>query len=62
MLIMVTEEHVLRGFCDSQCPGGSISSGDYVYIMPSEVCTDCEGQEVNQRVEVCPADRLVRAE
>lgn len=62
MAMMITEDCIACGACETECPEGAISSGDDIYVIDSDICTECEGLGGSQCVEVCPVDCILKAE
>lgn len=59
----ITEECIICGACEPECPTGSISEGDDIYIIDAATCVECEGHfETPKCVEVCPVECIVPAE
>lgn len=57
MALMITDECINCDVCEPECPNGSISQGDEIYVIDPELCTECVGYfETSQCVEVCPID------
>jgi ferredoxin len=76
MAIMINEECISCGACQSECPNTAIYPGgeeyelngqmhpalsaDYYYIVP-EKCTECVGfHDEEQCMSVCPTDACVK--
>ena len=60
MAFMITEECILCGACESECPNEAISEGEDIYIIDTEKCTECVGwYDESQCAEVCPVDCCV---
>ena len=60
MAYMITEECILCGACESECPNDAISEGEEIYIIATEKCTECVGwYDESQCAEVCPVDCCV---
>ncbi len=57
MALMITDECINCDVCEPECPNGSISQGDEIYVIDPNLCTECVGYfETQQCVEVCPID------
>lgn len=57
MALMITDECINCDVCEPECPNGAISQGEEIYVIDSDLCTECVGHyEVSQCVEVCPVD------
>ncbi len=57
MALMITDECINCDVCEPECPNGSISQGDEIYVIDPNLCTECIGYfETQQCVEVCPID------
>ena len=60
MAYMITEECILCGACEPECPNEAISEGDIVYVIDPERCTECVGHfSESQCALVCPVDACV---
>jgi ferredoxin len=60
MAYMITEECILCGSCEYECPNEAISEGDVLYVIDSDRCTECVGFfDESQCVAVCPVDACV---
>lgn len=49
MAFKITDECIICGACEPECPSGSITAGDPKYIIDPATCTDCEAC-----ANVCP--------
>jgi len=57
---MITEECILCGACEPECPNEAISEGDIIYVIDPDRCTECVGfYDESQCVAVCPVDACV---
>jgi ferredoxin len=60
MAMIITEECINCGACESECPNEAISPGDEIYIINPDLCTECVGFfDEPQCVEVCPVDCII---
>jgi ferredoxin len=60
MAAVITEECILCGACEPECPVGAISEGDDIYVVDPNICVECEGYaDTNQCIEVCPVESIV---
>jgi ferredoxin len=50
----ITEDCIMCGTCEFECPVEAISEGEDKYVIDAELCTDCGACE-----EVCPNDAIV---
>lgn len=57
MAYKITEECINCGACEPECPNQAISSGDEIYIIDPNKCTECVGHfDSSQCAAVCPVD------
>ena len=57
MALMITDECINCDVCEPECPNSAISQGDEIYVIDSNLCTECVGHyDTPQCVEVCPVD------
>jgi ferredoxin len=57
---MITDECILCGSCEYECPNEAISEGDVVYVIDPDRCTECVGAfDESQCADVCPVDACV---
>jgi len=60
MALLITEECINCGACEPECPNQAITTGDEIYVIDPEKCTECVGHfEESQCAEVCPVDCCV---
>lgn len=50
----ITEECIMCGACEAECPEQAISEGDPMYVIDPAKCSDC-----GTCVETCPSDAIV---
>jgi len=43
MAYMVTEDCILCGVCEAECPNEAISDGGVTYVIDPDRCTECVG-------------------
>lgn len=39
----ITDECIMCGTCEEECPNGAISEGEDTYVIDPERCTECVG-------------------
>jgi ferredoxin len=62
MALKITEECINCGACEPECPNGSISQSDELYVIDAAKCTECKGQhDAPACAAVCPVDCCVAA-
>lgn len=60
MALMITDECINCDVCEPECPNGAISQGDEIYLIDSNLCTECVGHyDTPQCIEVCPVDCIL---
>lgn len=60
MAYMITEECILCGACEPECPNEAISEGEEIYVIDPNKCTECVGwYDESQCALVCPVDCCV---
>lgn len=63
MALIINEECVNCGVCEPECPNEAISSGDEIYVIDPDLCTECVGAfDEPQCASVCPVDCCVKDE
>jgi ferredoxin len=61
MSLLITDECINCDVCEPECPNGAISQGPEIYVIDSNLCTECVGHfETSQCVEVCPVDCIIK--
>ena len=59
MAMLITEECILCGACEPECPNEAISEGEELYVVDFNLCTECVGfYDEQQCVLVCPVDAV----
>ena len=62
MAMKITEDCIVCGACEAECPVEAISEGDEYYEINPDLCVECVGHyDAPQCVEVCPSDAIVKA-
>ena len=57
MAYKISDECISCGACESECPNGAISEGDYAFAIDPDKCTECVGAHDSSKcVEICPVD------
>ncbi len=57
MAIIITEECIVCGACEPECPNTAISEGEDIYIIDPALCSECVGAyDEPQCAAVCPVD------
>lgn len=56
MAYKITDDCIMCGACEPECPENAISEGEDIYIIDPELCNDC-----GSCAEVCPVDVCVPA-
>jgi len=60
MALIINDECIACGACVDECPNEAISEGDPIYIIDSNLCTECVGfYDEPQCVTVCPVEAIV---
>ena len=60
MAYKITEECILCGACEPECPNEAISEGDVVYVIDPDRCTECVGHfSESQCALVCPVEACI---
>jgi ferredoxin len=63
MALMITEDCINCNACVDECPNDAISEGDSIYVINSELCTECIGFfDEPQCVNVCPVEDTIVAD
>ncbi|MGP5494198.1 YfhL family 4Fe-4S dicluster ferredoxin [Psychrobacter celer] len=57
MALLITDECINCDVCEPACPNEAISEGDDIYVIDSDLCTECVGHfDEPQCVVICPVD------
>ncbi|MEA3290430.1 MAG: YfhL family 4Fe-4S dicluster ferredoxin [Campylobacterota bacterium] len=60
MSLMITDDCIACDACTDECPNTAIEEGDPIYIIDSDLCTECVGSfDEPQCIEVCPVDCII---
>ena len=59
MSMVISDECIACGACESDCPVQAITEGDTQFEIDNEKCVECEGYAPSpQCVDVCPVDAI----
>ena len=57
MSLLITDDCINCGACETECPNKAISQGEDYYVIDSNKCTECVGHfDAPQCRETCPVD------
>ena len=57
MAMVITDDSILCGASEPECPNEAISEGDEAYVIDPNNCTECEGEPDGPKcVPVCPEE------
>ena len=60
MSLLITDECIACDACREECPNTAIEEGDPIYLIESDMCTECVGSfDEPQCIEVCPVDCII---
>ena len=60
MAYMITDECILCGACEPECPNEAITEGEEIYVIDPDKCKECVGDyDEPQCALVCPVDCCV---
>jgi len=60
MAYKITDECIVCGACELECPNEAITEEEDIYVIDPDKCTECVGFfEESQCAEVCPVDACV---
>ncbi len=62
MAMKITDECTNCAACEPECPREAIFEGDEFFEIKADLCTECEDEDEQLCVEVCPVDCIVKAE
>jgi ferredoxin len=56
----ITEECIVCGACEPECPNEAITNAGSIYVIDTAKCTECVGAyEAPRCIEVCPVDACI---
>jgi NAD-dependent dihydropyrimidine dehydrogenase PreA subunit len=53
-MIVITDECILCGACEPECPVEAISEGDEKCVIDQDLCTECQAC-----IDVCPTEAII---
>ncbi|MDR2033884.1 MAG: YfhL family 4Fe-4S dicluster ferredoxin [Helicobacteraceae bacterium] len=57
MSLFITEDCIACDACIDECPNGAIAQGDPIYVIDSDLCSECADYYDDPAcVAVCPTD------
>ena len=56
MAYVISDDCVMCGACQAQCPADAISEGEGKYVINADACIDCGGCAAQ-----CPAEAIAQA-
>ena len=60
MALMINEDCIVCGACETECPNNAISAGETVYEINPNLCTECVGYfDEPQCRSVCPVPEVI---
>ncbi len=60
MALMITEDCIVCGACEPECPNNAIKQGEVVYEINADLCTECVGYfDEPQCRTVCPVPEVL---
>jgi len=60
MAFMINDECINCAICVEECPNQAISEGDEIYVINTDLCTECIGFfDEPQCANVCPVEACV---
>jgi len=60
MATLITEDCIVCGACEDECPTGAIHLGNGIFIVDPERCTECVGHNQTRKcADICPVDCCV---
>ncbi len=61
MALLINDECIACDACVPECPNEAITEGDPLYIIDTDLCTECIGfHDEPQCAAVCPTDACVK--
>ena len=59
MAYKITEDCIICGACEAECPNQAIKEGESVYVIDPNKCTECVGSFSSSKcAEVCPVEAI----
>lgn len=59
--LYITDACINCDVCEPECPNNAIAEGEEVYVIASDLCTECVGHyDQPQCQQVCPVDCIPR--
>jgi ferredoxin len=60
MALLITAECINCAACEPECPNSAISSGDDIFVVNADKCTECVGHfDESQCIAICPIDCII---
>lgn len=60
MALLINEECINCNACVDECPNDAISEGESIYVINSDLCTECVGFfDDPQCIAVCPVEGAI---
>ncbi len=60
MAMKIIDDCISCGACEPECPNEAIHSGDPIYVIDPQRCSECVGAYESPRcIEVCPVDGCI---
>ena len=60
MSLFINDQCINCDVCEPECPNNAISMGPQIYVIDSDLCTECVGHyDTPQCMEVCPVDCIL---
>jgi ferredoxin len=60
MSMLIVEECISCGACEPECPNTAIASGDSIFVIDADLCTECEGEADSPKcVTICPVEGCI---
>lgn len=57
MAMLIVEECISCAACEPECPNTAITPGDSIFVINTELCTECVGSfDSPQCVTICPVE------
>ncbi len=60
MALIINDDCINCAVCEPECPNSAITSGDGIFVVDPDRCTECVGYfSDSQCTDVCPVDCIV---